>query len=109
MFHAEVEKDDRKTKKYQLNFFLEMSRIGELHCQLMVDDAIQGCFFCASREVSRHLGNSLVELKEILMGLGYQQVKLSCQPADLSLRMKLQERLEEQAGRAAVSLVDIKA
>jgi hypothetical protein len=110
MFNADQNQGKEGIKNYQLNFYLEMSKIGELHCQLQVTaKSIQGGFFCASEEISRHFNQSLANLKEILTGLGYQQVNLSCRATDTSLLQKLQKKLEEKAGKAAVAIIDIKA
>ncbi len=110
MFNAERGVSADSAKNYQLNFFLEMSRIGELHCRLAVAARnIQGCFFCASEEVSSHFSGTLPQLRKILTGLGYQRIALSSQAATPSLRQRLKTKLEEKVGKAAVAIVDIKA
>ncbi len=99
-----------KAKNYQLNFFLDMSRIKEVHCQLLVgEQSLQGRFFCSSPEVVSHFNLSLPNLTEILIKLGYQPVTLSCRQAENSLMKELKEKLGKKAGKAAVSIVDIKA
>ncbi len=110
MFSADQDRDKAQTKSCQINFFLEMSKVGELHCQLLVAEKnIQGRFFCASEKVVSHFTGLLPELEKILTGMGYRRVTLSSQPLSAPLMGQLQKKLEEKSGRAAVSIVDLKA
>lgn len=81
-----------------LEFFLEMSRLGELHLQLsMHGKTLRGELALATDAARQHLQEQLPELTGALEGLGYQSVQIGCCLSTDSLLQKMKISLEEKA------------
>lgn len=93
-----------------LLFFLEMSNLGALTIQVMLQDKkIRGQIAMADKEGSLLVEALLPELQERLEAFGYQVMDFSCTCQPLNIMQELKEKLQQQAGAAPVSLLDIKA
>ena len=109
LFLKNEEKGLQKDQGYSLSFFLEMSRIGNLHCQVHVQDqAVQGYFFVDSEKISTHIRQALSELTDLLNNLGYSPVSFSCEFKQTSMMQELKESLQSLAGME-ISIVDLRA
>lgn len=109
LFRKNEEKGQQKEQDYSLSFFLEMSRIGNLHCQVRVQgQAVQGHFFVDSEKISAHIRQSFLELTDILNNLGYSPVSFSCKFKKTSMMRELKESLQSLAGME-MSIVDLRA
>ena len=109
MFSAE--KDETSSGRecvYSLDFFLDMSSLGEIHISVQVGPgSIRGGFQVEKEEVREFLNAQLVELKKLLSDQGYSDISLSCRRAGRELRYILKERIEERGRYKSVSLVDV--
>lgn len=109
LFSKNEEKGQQKEQDYSLSFFLEMSRIGNLHCQVRVQgQAVQGHFFVDSEKISAHVRQFLSELTDILNNLDYSPVSFSCEFKQTSTMRELKESLQSLAG-IKMSIVDLRA
>ena len=109
LYHGNEEKGAQKEQDYSLSFFLEMSRMGNLCCQVRVQgQAVQGHFFVDSEKISGHIRHSLLELTDILNNLGYSPVSFSCETRQTSMMLELKESLQSLAGME-MSIVDLRA
>lgn len=111
LFTLEQEKDaDQGEQPWVLSFFLEMSQLGEVQIQVRVrGEKMHGEFVVATEPVLRHLEAQLAELQDLLTGLGYEPVLLSCRCADTSLLESLKESIERAAQLAATRIIDLQA
>ncbi len=109
LFHKNEKKGQQKDQAYSLSFFLEMSRIGNLHCQVHVQgQALQGHFFVDSEKISTHIRQAFSELTDILNNLGYSPVSFSCEFKQTSMIQELKESLQSLAGME-MSIVNLRA
>ena len=109
LFRKNEEKGQQKEQDYSLSFFLEMSRIGNLHCQVRVQgQTVQGHFFVDSEKISTHIRQALSELTDLLNNLGYSPVSFSCEFKQTSMMQELKESLQSLAGME-MSIVDLRA
>lgn len=113
LFALDREEDQAATgvdRGYTLSFFLEMSRLGELQIQLGVKGrTLQGECVVNTEETREYLAPQLVELEELLVGLGYGPVHFSCRVARSGLLESLKTSLEAAAQLDSIRLVDVKA
>lgn len=92
-----------------LSFFLEMSRLGEVQIQIRVrGQSLHGEFAVAAEPVLHHLETQLAELRELLGGLGYDPVVLSCRLAGTTLLESLKSSIERAAGLESTRIIDLK-
>lgn len=112
MFNLEEdpEKGGKEGASYQsLRFFLEMSRLGNVHLTVDIKGAsIQGVFFLDDEQVVAFVNSRLPDFEPILHGLGYESVQFKCQVAARSLMQELKETLQQQAKMTSVALLDVK-
>lgn len=93
-----------------LTFFLEMSRIGDIHLQVTVrGKSLRGDFVVADEAVQAHMEKCLPELTELMEKLGYGPVYLGCRVAEDNLIGRLKEALEQRAQLAPVNILDVTA
>ncbi len=93
-----------------LLFFLEMSNLGALTIQVMLQDKkIRGQIAMADKEGSLLVASLLPKLQERLEAFGYQVMDFSCTCQPLNIMQELKENLQQQAGAGPVSLLDIQA
>jgi hypothetical protein len=112
MFNLEEdsEKGDKESASYQsLRFFLEMSRLGNVHLAVdLTTTSIRGTFFLEDEQAVAFVNRRLPDFEPILHGLGYEAVQFKCQVASRSLFQELKESLQQQAGITSIALLDVK-
>lgn len=95
-------------ERYGLSFYLEMSKLGELHLQVNVrPQALQGQFSVNSPEVLAHLQSQVPELESLLAGLGYPSAHFACRLAPCDQLLELKKELEEKAALVPRGLVNV--
>lgn len=95
---------------YALSFFLSLSRLGELQIQLKVrGKSLSGEFWVENAGARNYLASELAGLEDLLKGLGYAPVALSCRVARTSMLESFKAGIEAAAGLERVSLVDLRA
>ncbi|MBU0479610.1 MAG: flagellar hook-length control protein FliK [Proteobacteria bacterium] len=95
---------------YCLDFFLEMSRLGEIHLSLEVGpEELIGSFLVGDKKVRDFLRANLNELRKLLHENGFARVSLNCRQCDGGLKKIMKETAEKKGRFREVSLVDIEA
>jgi len=93
-----------------IDFFLQMSRLGDLHLRLFVKgNALSGEFSVADEQVRSHLAAQLAQLAAVFEGYGYQPVSFSCRLAVEPLPQTVKRTVEQKAQLRSFALVDISA
>lgn len=93
-----------------IDFFLQMSRIGDVHMKvLMQKDGIRGDLFVAEETIRSHLIDSLPELTAIFESYGYQPVSLTVHQSAENLLHSFKKSLEAKTKLKSFALVDITA
>ncbi|MBU0675796.1 MAG: flagellar hook-length control protein FliK [Proteobacteria bacterium] len=109
LFYAEPESATAEGGGYHLDFFLEMSRLGDMHISLNVGlQRLHGSIDVVNEEVRGLLLENLDELKGILNAAGFDEVILTCQLVGIDLHQTMKETIEKQARLQKISLVDIR-
>ncbi|MDH5524848.1 MAG: flagellar hook-length control protein FliK [Desulfobulbaceae bacterium] len=94
---------------YNLAFFLEMSRVGEVEIRLKVKgEAVSGEVVVGSEKARDHFRGQLGELEALLGGLGYEPVVFSCRVGVTGLLPELKSAVEEAVRLAPVRVLDLK-
>lgn len=94
---------------YALHFFLEMSRLGEVHLKLNGSaKVLQGDFYLADSAVLNHIEEKLPELSLALQKLGYGLVRFRCHIQEENLLHELREVLQEKAQLKTFAMVDLR-
>ncbi|MDH5299056.1 MAG: flagellar hook-length control protein FliK [Desulfobulbaceae bacterium] len=93
-----------------IDFFLQMSRLGDLHLKILLKGGgLHGEFFVADEQVRSHLAAGLPQLTSLFEGYGFQPVSFSCLPARENLLQSLKQNLERRGQLKSFSLVDLTA
>ncbi len=93
-----------------VDFFLQMSRLGDLHLHLaMRREGLAGEFAVANEEVRAHLLGRLPELAALLEEFGFQPVSFTCRTTKVPLLQTVKQTLERTAGLRPFALVDVSA
>lgn len=109
---------DRETKEnvnegsaYALSFFLNMSRLGEVHLQMNANrnSSLTGMISLSDEEARQHVESHLPEFVLALKNLGYDPVKLYCRSAPGSLAGELKQFLLEKGGLKPFTILDVTA
>lgn len=108
--------EDAGTERHQtpshftLMFFLEMSRLGDIHLRLTIKEKVlQGEFVAANEAVQAHLEAQLPELQGLMEKLGYNPVHFGCRVADDNLMRILKQELEKKAQLSSLNILDVTA
>ncbi|MBU0485230.1 MAG: hypothetical protein KKB30_12055 [Proteobacteria bacterium] len=112
MLFLDQEENHRAGQKiaFTLEFFLEMSQLGEIHLQtIFSDQGVKGSFSVTSEEAIEHLKSSLAELENTIEELGYRPISLTCRKSEETVLRKLKTTLEKKSRLPSINIVDIKA
>jgi len=102
--------DGSRSSKISLDFFLNMSNLGQLQLSLqLADKNLQGVFLLQDRRAADYLQGHLQELKDRLEKIGYSVPSLSCVVMRQSNQAALKSVIEECSNISNLSLIDLKA
>jgi hypothetical protein len=95
---------------YTLEFFLDMSRLGDVHLRLgVVGQAVQGEVSLVDEQAVEHVEGMLPELQGILENLGYGPVVIRCNVSQKNHLQGLKEALEDKARLRTPTLFHVTA
>ena len=102
-------KGEEKQPACAIDFFLQMSRLGDIHLKVLLQgENLRGDFYVGEESTRSHLAKALPQLGSILEGLGYRP-SLTATHSTENLLNSFKKNLEEKAGLRPFSLVDITA
>ena len=103
-------KGEDKQTTCAIDFFLQMSRLGDVHLKVFLQgEGLRGDFFVAKEAVRSHLTNALPQLVTILEGHGYQPVSLTVRQSTENLLHSFKKGLEEKTNLRSFTLIDVTA
>ncbi|MFO7760844.1 MAG: hypothetical protein R6V20_04460 [Desulfobia sp.] len=103
-------KSNSAKSSFELNFFLDMSKLGPLSLQISCNDKdLNGKFHLSKQQVVDYMKKKAPELEKLMYGLGYQSVYFQCHLSRKNILMELKNSLMKQAGLNRFSLLDITA
>ena len=103
-------KGDEKQTTTSIDFFLQMSRLGDVHLKVfMQGEGLRGEFFVEEESVRSHLKDALPQLTAILEGHGYKPISLTVRQSTENLFHSFKKELEEKASLRPFALVDVTA
>ena len=113
IFSMDQEDDSGNGKqqgRYTLSFFLDMSRIGDVHLKItLADKALQGEFSMADKTAVSHMEKCLPDLIRILEKMGFGPVTFSCHVAKTDLLQEFRATLQNSSGLESFSILDVTA
>ena len=81
-----------------LEFFLEMSRLGSVHLRFVLEgQAVQGEITLVDEPLVDYLRGQLPDLSRAIEGFGYGPVRIHCRQSSRNLLQGLKEALEDKA------------
>ncbi len=96
--------------QYSLDFFLELSRLGDMHLRLTVNEgSVFGVIAVHNEEAEAHLKVMLPQLRDVLGGLGFAKVDVVARLADKNSLQALKVLLADKAQLANCNMVDLTA
>ena len=103
-------KGEDKQTTCSIDFYLQLSRIGDVHLKVfMQGEGLRGDFFVGEEDVRSHLNDALPQLAEILEGHGYKPVSLTVHQSTENLLHSFKKGLEKKAQLRPFALVDVTA
>ncbi|MCK5226559.1 MAG: flagellar hook-length control protein FliK [Desulfobulbaceae bacterium] len=101
---------DPESSGYHLDFFLNMSRLGDVHAHVKIkESALNGSIVLSSKPALAHLESFLPELTEKVENLGYSPVNFSCSVSRSGTLQQLHKTLQEKAGLKSFAILDVTA
>lgn len=103
-------KEEEKQTTCTIDFFLQMSRLGDLRLKVFLQESnLRGDFFVGEETVRSHLLDTLPQLVTILEGHGYQPVSLTVHQAAENLHHAFKKELEAKTNLRPFALIDVTA
>ncbi|MDH3392666.1 MAG: hypothetical protein OEL66_01570 [Desulfobulbaceae bacterium] len=112
MFQMEEEngKGEEKQTTCSIDFFLQMSQLGDIRLKVFLKDStIRGDFFVGTDSARTHLNKTLPQLVTILEGHDYHPVSLTVHPSAENLFHSFKRELEEKTNLKPFALIDVTA
>ncbi len=113
MFDSQKQqKDDEAAGKdyFVLTFFLSMSRLGDMNCNIRVrDKSLQGEFFLEQQDAVDHMKKHLDELSTLLGSLGFSPVNFTCTARRANALQEVRDTLIEKVRMDSFALIDLTA
>lgn len=108
LFSFESQEVGGEERAYSLAFYLNMSRLGDVHLQLRLgESSLVGVFTLENAEAAQHLRGHLHQLQEALEACVGKQVGLTCRAGALCSIERLKNDLQEKGGLGKFALVDL--
>lgn len=96
--------------RLQLDFFLQMSNLGDLHAGFLIrDDRIDGSFTVADPAAAAHIAKGLPLLEVRLGALGFSAVSLVSRDQEVRLLQRVRDRLLPENRGEQAGLINITA
>ncbi len=103
-------KGEAGQSSYELNFFLDMSKLGPLSLHVTCDSQnLNGQFHLADQKAVDFMKTKTAELEDILCALGYETVSFGCLLSRKNLQLELKDALLQRASLDSFSLIDVTA
>lgn len=105
---TKTSQSDSSDDSFELNFFLDLSRLGPLSLHISCTGReLHGKFHLSDQQVVDYLKERTPELKKLLQNIGYQTVSFQYGLSKEKVLIELKESLLKQADLNSFSLIDV--
>jgi hypothetical protein len=113
IFSSDKDEDGKEadsSQPYSVDFFLNMSKLGDIHLQTEVsNDNVKGIIWVSDEKIQKYLQNLLPELSELLANTGFGSVNFSCRYSKNHMIQDLKSTLEEKSGIRPSGMINVRA